>query len=52
VGASAELGVIRSYLATRLHVNPRAFDVRVIEALPTRASGKIDYVALEAHRAD
>jgi len=46
-GAGADPAEIRSRLATRMHVNPHAFDVRAIETLPTRASGKIDYAALE-----
>jgi long-chain acyl-CoA synthetase len=37
---------VRSHLANLLRVNSRAFDVRAIERLPTRGSGKIDYAAL------
>jgi acyl-CoA synthetase (AMP-forming)/AMP-acid ligase II len=37
---------VRSHLANLLRVNSRAFDVRPIERLPTRGSGKIDYAAL------
>jgi hypothetical protein len=34
-----------------LRVNSRAFDVRAIERLPTRGSGKIDYAALAERHA-
>jgi acyl-CoA synthetase (AMP-forming)/AMP-acid ligase II len=45
-GGGVDEREVRTHLADLMHVNSRAFDVRAIERLPTRGSGKIDYTAL------
>lgn len=39
---------IRMYLSEKTGLNSRAFEVRVIDAIPVKESGKIDYQALQA----
>ncbi len=39
---------IKNYLSEKTGLNPRAFDIRVIESIPTLASGKLDYQYLQS----
>ena len=47
-GNQAEHGEIRDDLAGRLKIHRSGFDLRRIERIPTKASGKVDYDALAA----
>jgi len=38
---------IRSYLSEKTGLNSRAFEVRTIDAIPVKDSGKIDYQQLQ-----
>ena len=39
---------IIKHLAEKTGFNPKAFEVRIIEAIPVKSSGKIDYPAMQA----
>lgn len=47
-GDDEHLQGIRSELATRLRINSNAFQLRHIDQLPTKSSGKIDYELLQS----
>ncbi len=49
--ADIEPGDLQRVVARQLGLNPRAFEVREIDALPRTASGKVDYERLGEHDA-